>query len=140
MSGKKGRSGRKPLSLALHIARGTYRRDRHGPKPATSGALALAPDVPKIPKALLDGLRERGRDFVADVWVAYEDFPRGDQAVLHEAAGCVDLLHDLEGAIAAGGAVVVAGDGRQVPNPLLRVQRQTRATLVQLLNKLGLQE
>jgi hypothetical protein len=138
MSGKKGRSGRKPMGLALHLAHGTYRADRHGPKPATVGA--LAPAVLPIPKGLLLGLGECGRGFVAAVWVDYEDFPAGDLPVLHEAGAAVDLLRDLEVAIAtAGGAVVVDDDGRQVLNPMLRAQRQTRATLVQLLNKLGLE-
>jgi Phage terminase, small subunit len=35
MSGKPGRSGRRPLPIAIHIARGTYRPSRHGPRAVT---------------------------------------------------------------------------------------------------------
>jgi len=139
MAGKPGRSGRRPLPVALHLAKGTYRADRHGPKPAVSGALALAPAVPPMPKTLVAGLREPGLRYVADIWAAYADIGPADVAVLHEAGAAVDLLHDLEVAIAAGGSVVDDA-GVPVANPLLRVQRQTRAALVMLINKLALRE
>jgi hypothetical protein len=35
MIGAVGKRGPKPMGAAAHIARGTYRRDRHGPKPDT---------------------------------------------------------------------------------------------------------
>jgi hypothetical protein len=48
MSGVKGRSGRRPLSVETHILRGTYRADRHGPHPVAAPAPAQRP-VPATP-------------------------------------------------------------------------------------------
>src|SRR4051812_1859958 len=54
VSGKRGRSGRRPLPIAEHLLRGTFRPDRHGPRPLTSGSTAPALPPPEtLPAAAL---------------------------------------------------------------------------------------
>ena len=43
MAGVKGRSGRKALSAREHLLRGTWRPDRHGPRPALHPGPGLFP-------------------------------------------------------------------------------------------------
>jgi hypothetical protein len=43
------RSGRRPKPVELHVARGTYRRDRHGPLPADSMPGAASIDQLWVP-------------------------------------------------------------------------------------------
>jgi hypothetical protein len=143
MSGVKGRSGRKPLPVALHLARGTYRRDRHGPKPVTTaGALALQPavDVPPMPKAVLAGLGERGRALVADLWCRWEDWQPETLVLLHEAGTVADTLAAYAGIISHDGTTVTTARGTIVPHPLLRLQAQAQRTFVLLLAALDLRE
>ena len=78
MAGKPGRSGGwNRLPVEQHVFRGTYRRDRHGPKPGPLSAAPVVPmpareaewtprprDVAKLwpaSKALLRAVRERYR-------------------------------------------------------------------------------
>jgi len=152
MSGKKGRSGRKPLPVALHLARGTYRADRHGPRPmaAVVGATALQPAVPALPKAIVAGLREPGLSFVADVWARYGDWSPADQVVLHEVGLAVDTLDDLSRALAEADHGDMTTDlfpsarpsARRILEhlPLARLQAATRRSLTGLLKTLDLRD
>lgn len=137
MSGIKGRSGRRPLPIALHLLRHTYRRDRHGPKPGP--ATARKTDIPPMPAALTAGLAERGITLAYNAWSLYDDWSEMDLALLREACQLVDQLEAFAAQIAADGCVVETGRGRG-PHPLLRVQRQGRAQLVALLAALQLKE
>ena len=151
MAGVKGRSGRKPLSVALHLARGTYRPDRHGPRPApvVMGAVAPQPRIELPPKAVLDGLAETGLSFVLALWQRYESWTPAQEVVLHEVGAAVDTLNDI------GRALTESDQGDVTPNlfpraarpsaqrilerePLLRLQNATRRSLVNLLKTLDL--
>lgn len=100
MSGMPGRSGRRPKPLADHLANGTYRRDRHGPRPANAptfaGYLAPAPAPPPAwswtPDAeTMAALGPAGRQFLTAVLAQNDvDFLQG--AILTEAARTLDDL------------------------------------------------
>jgi len=150
MSGVKGRSGRKRLPVALHLARGTYRPDRHGPRPApaVAGTLALQPAVPALPKAVVAGLREPGLSFVARLWARYDDWNPAHEVVLHEVGLVVDTLDDISHALdEADQAARTDGlfpgarpSAQKVSDrePLLRLQAHERRSLVNLLKMLDL--
>ena len=152
MSGVKGRSGRKPLPVALHLARGTFRSDRHGarPTPVVVGAVAPQIDVPPAPKAVLAGLGARGRQFVCDLWVRYDDWTPGNLVVLHEVGGVVDPLADISAALTERDDSETTPDlfpwsrpsaQRVIANePLLRLQGATRRSLALLLRQLDLRD
>ncbi len=88
MAGVKSRSGRKRFPLELHIARNTYRRDRHGPLP-TLGAVALQPAIPEPPAAALVGLGPQGQEFMRASFTDYE-FSVMETEVLRLAGRCRD--------------------------------------------------
>ena len=134
------------------MARGTYRADRHGPRPtaAVVGATALQLDVPALPKAIVAGLRSPGLSFVAAVWAKYGDWSPSDQVVLHEVGLAVDTLDDLSQALAEADQE----DPRQdlfptarpsaqrilEREPLIRLQAATRRSLTGLLKTLDLKD
>ena len=151
MAGVKGRSGRKPLPVALHLARGTYRKDRHGPRPgpAVVGATALQLAVPALPKAIVGGLRSPGLSFVAAVWAKYDDWNPSDQVVLHEVGLAVDTLDDISHALSevdqAGPRLDLFPTARLAQRilerePLIRLQAATRRSLTGLLKTLDLKD
>ena len=142
MAGKKGRSGRRAMPAAWHIVRGTYRADRHGPRPGpvVMGATALQVEVPPIPKAVLAGLSEPGVSFVLDVWSRYGDWAPEKLVLLRQVGAVTDTLEEYAGLIAEGGKVVVTSRGNEVAHPLLRLQAQAQRTLVLLLAALDLKE
>src|SRR4029453_18563408 len=90
MAGKAGRSGRRPLSIEHHLAAGTYRRDRHGPKPARV-AVAQFPAVEPVPAPLVADLDAAGGAFVAAFWREYKDWTAPQQLLLTRAGQLVDF-------------------------------------------------
>lgn len=142
MSGVKGRSGRRPLPLETHLLRHTFRPDRHGPRPSTEGATALqAPlPVPLVPPTLLADLGTRGRQFVTELWNEYADWSPSNIVLLREAAEVLDLLERCRRSIAAKGCLLTGQRGTPYPHPLLRVQRQARATLLALVAAMNLKD
>lgn len=106
----------------------------------TVGATALRMNVPPIPKPLIVGLRERGLQFVLDLWSQYDDWSPADRIILHEAAVVADALADCEAIIGSEGRLVPGKRGKRSLHPLLRVQAQAQRTLMLLLGKLDLKE
>jgi hypothetical protein len=95
MAGKKGRSGRPRLSIEHHLAHGTFRRDRHGPRPPR-GAVAIAifpapPDADTTPEQLLEGLAAAGTAFARATHSEYRNWSTPDLLLLRQAAQLVDL-------------------------------------------------
>ncbi len=92
MSGKKGRSGRKPSgSRALAFA-------------------AVAPAVPQaavgpVPASVVDGLQAPGQRFVASMWEFYGTWSPDALVLLREAGGVVDALAAYQEVLAADGRV-----------------------------------
>ena len=142
MSGKKGRSGRRPLPVAAHILAGTFRKDRHAGRLAAVVPGATAPqlklDMP--PAALTAGLRERGLSLVLDLWGAYWEWEPQNLLLLHEAGLVADSLEEYARIIERDGKIQKTARGNEVPHPLLRVQRQAQHTLTLLLDKMDLRE
>jgi hypothetical protein len=143
MSGVKGRSGRPRKPVAEHLLKGTYRADRHGPRPGAGGAASDSPmPIPRIPPALLEGLGPDGRAFVAGAWADFSG-PRGawsgpDQALLRLAAEAHDTLAACRTAIARDGLMLTGRTGRQYASPWLRVQQATTRALLAIQKQLGL--
>jgi len=142
MSGVKGRSGRKPMPAAWHILRGTYRPDRHGPRPGpvVVGATALQVAVPPVPKGVLAGLAAPGRELACALWERYDDWTPGQLSLLHEVGVVADTLAEYAGILAQAGKIQPTPSGREEPHPLLRLQAQAQRTLVLLLAALNLKE
>jgi hypothetical protein len=143
MAGVKGKSGRRPLSVASHILNGTFRPDRHGPRPVAApvaGATALQADVPPMSKALTAGLGASGLTFLLDVWGRYDDWAPAHLILLRQAGELVDSLADYATIIARDGALLTSSRGKIYPHPLLRVQSQARGTFLALLAALDLKE
>ncbi len=93
VAGKPGRSGgSNKLPLEQHIRRGTYRRDRHGPR-----ALATVVTMPAAPEAWTPtetGVGAAGRALLARFMERYElSLTEGE--ILLEAARAVDVLAAL---------------------------------------------
>jgi hypothetical protein len=55
VSSRKGRSGRKPMPVAEHVLRGTYRPERHGPLP--ENVFAMSPPAPPPQAGIDEGWR-----------------------------------------------------------------------------------
>ena len=137
------------MPVALHLARGTFRADRHGPRPVPVVAGAVAPQlaVPALPKAIVTGLREPGCSFVAAVWARYGDWSPTDQVVLREVGLAVDTLDDLSHALAEIQPSEGLFPGARMSaqriadaEPLIRLQAATRRSLVLLLDQLDLKD
>lgn len=132
MAGLKGRSGRRPKPLEVHLMAGTYRPDRHGP---LSSAPARPPAPLEPPAPLLEGLGGPGAALVRAVLAEFE-CSVVEQAVLRVAAESADRLAQVRAVIAAEGIQIPTARGAQ-PHPLLRVEKATAATLLTALRQLG---
>jgi hypothetical protein len=98
MSGKRGRSGRRPLPIEEHLLRGTFRADRHGPRPTISGTSAVKFEAPaSLPASALKGLGLDGAEFVQQVWAAYSGWTPGKRVLLWKAAELLDAEASIEG-------------------------------------------
>ena len=143
MSGRKGRSGRKPLSIEEHLRRGTFRPHRHGPRPPQfAGATALQPAVeaPPLPAHVSEGLRSRGLLFVRELWDGYGQWSPAQLRILHECGAVIDTLGDLEAQVPAGTVLLEDSNGDTSLHPILRARRQERQSLAVLVRSLGLKE
>jgi len=126
VSGKKGRSGRKPNGAR---------------------ALAFTPEMPvpqtetpPVPASVVEGLQHSGRAFVGEMWAHYADWSPDAMALLREAGGVVDALADYQAVLAAEGRVIVGPRGGTLLHPAVRPQAQAVRSLALLVKALGLQE
>jgi hypothetical protein len=143
--------------MAEHLLKGTYRPDRHGPLPpeVITGATAPQVVVPRLPKALMDGLGERGLQFTLDLLERYDDWTPANLVVLHEVGTVIDTLdryaqiiaRDDEAAALQGGETAnlfLGATSRpplvSTPHPLARLRAQAQRSLVLLLKQLDLKE
>jgi len=86
-------AGRPKKPLEAHKRAGTFRADRHGPRPAVVGALAMAPavNVAQAPPAtLLAGLGESGVRFLRSAYADFEQIGNMEGEVLRVAAEAYD--------------------------------------------------
>jgi hypothetical protein len=145
VSGKPGRSGRKPLPVALHLARGTFRPDRHGARLAAAQAAPLtAPAVlGPIPPKMLEGLGEPGRQFLADKWVElaeqHASVDASATALLRLGATLIDDAAVTRRDLQKGGPLLYSGGGRKYLNPLVRHLRQIENELIAVLKELEIE-
>src|ERR671912_1568652 len=97
--GKRTGAGRPRLSPGEHVLRGTWRPSRHGPRPATVGALAVQP-MPAgdwVPDAGdLASLGTAGRVLVQRLLARYDFAPI--EGLLVEAAHAADALATVRAA------------------------------------------
>jgi hypothetical protein len=87
MSGKAGRSGRRPKSVEAHLQAGTYRPHRHGPRPAT----VAAPTAWQPAAEELEGLGDEGQRFLTRMLAEY-DYSGVEGVLLIQAAHTLDGL------------------------------------------------
>jgi hypothetical protein len=95
MAGTPGRSGgANKISIAEHLARGTFRPGRHGGK---TDPPAL-PVSPADRRRLLDGLRPEARRVAAGLLGEYADWDSSSLSTLRSYAMSCARLRDLEAA------------------------------------------
>jgi hypothetical protein len=131
MSGRPGRSGRRPKTIEQHLADGTFRPNRHGPRPSPSGsnvvAMPVSDDEPEsMPPWLTATLGPAGRQLVDDMWERYSEWNPSDLRLLRLAAEATDRGVELREAV----AVAASLDDR------LRLVRCERANMVVVANLL----
>lgn len=104
MAGRPGRNRAwNKIPVEVHVQRGTYRRDRHGPLPAWPPMTGepSRPDASKEPSTppdtLLEGLTGPGRAFVAQAWGEFSDWTPPLVVLLHEAGRLMDELERVRG-------------------------------------------
>jgi hypothetical protein len=113
-------AGRKPKSLRLHLLRGTYRADRHGPIP--SNLDTAEPEIAydwQPSETDLQQLGDVGKRFIHTALSNHEfNFVSG--YLLLDMACTLDLLRAFRNDIAARGYFIVSGRGRVKLNPSVR--------------------
>jgi len=121
MAGKKGRSGRKPKPVAVHLLNGTYRPSRHGPYPVPiQGVPVPMPEwLPNM--ADREGLSARARQLLEDLLTVYR-FDAIEGPRLLSAIRSFSRLDQLEAAVTVGGVMC---DGAATPL-LVALGRETR--------------
>lgn len=134
MAGRKGRSGRRPVPVALHVARGTYRRDRHGPLPAP--APVSAPPLPVGAPAWLADLKPAGRELATSLLAEFQGWSSQELAVLRVAAEARDRQAQMSSIIDAEGLVRRGRSGAPVAHPLIRHERAAGQQVVAALRQL----
>jgi hypothetical protein len=133
MAGRKGRSGRRPKPLRLHVLHGTYRADRHGPLPSVAAALATSPAPeeadalpPEATEEWLAGLGVRGRQFVLRLLANYGPWPELQLEALRQLGQVLDDLGMYRDRIGREGVMLTRPRGAPYLNPLVRAEREAR--------------
>jgi phage terminase small subunit len=135
MSGVKGRSGgwnRRPQ--AEHVARGTYRRDRHGPLAVASSSAVLVPvpfrgPAPEAPAGLSPESTALWRELV----IAFDGWTVGDLALLKLALEALDDAQAARAQLAAQGLVI----GTRA-HPAVRIARAAESSALNIFRHLGI--
>jgi len=134
VAGKRGRSGRRPKPLRLHVLHGTYRADRHGPLPAVAAAALAASPAPEEADALppevseewLAGLGVRGRQFVLQLLRNYGPWYELQLEALRQLGQVLDDLGTYRDRIGREGVMLTRPRGAPYLNPLVRAEREAR--------------
>jgi P27 family predicted phage terminase small subunit len=135
MAGVKGRSGgHNRLSAEEHQLRGNYRPGRHG-------SLAVAParppaDVPApVPAGLSRGAQKAWRGYMAD----FDEWTRTDLSLLELALRSKDRAEQCRRRISAEGLTLRSRRGGTRLHPLVRVERDAIAFVLNTFKQLGLE-
>jgi hypothetical protein len=137
MSGRPGRSGRRPKSLQHHWLHGSYRRDRHGPFPP--GGVTAGPDP------VLDWeptetdrahLGPAGRRFLDEAMAAYLfNFSAGHTLLMM--ASELDHMTACQQDIAARGVILTGRNGQPRVNPTVAIHTRALRAFGWLARHLG---
>ena len=124
--GRRPGAGRKPKPLSQHLADGTWRVHRHGPRPI-AGATVLQMPAAAVEEwtpdpAEVAALSPRAQRWLSATLELYGvDHVEGLQ--LMEALRCLSRLEAIETAVAARGLVSLAAEGHPLVKSLEREQR-----------------
>jgi len=127
-------SGRIPRPVEEHVARGTFRRDRHG-----DGKVVSLPPSPAAPPAAPSGLRRASRDLWTRYVTAYDGWGPYEFMLLEQALRAGDRAADCRRRVARDGIVVTGkrGGGRRA-HPLLKILRSEERFMLDVFRQLGL--
>lgn len=128
MSGKVGRSGRRPGHARGPLTFGAKEK----PVPQT--------ETPPVPSSVVAGLGAPGQAFTRGVWQAYDDWQPEQETLLRECGVTVDALAEYADRLKLDGRTIVGPRGALGPHPAVRLQSQAQRTLLLLLRALDLKE
>ena len=141
MSGKPGRSGRRPKPVALHVLQGTLRpNDRHAGLVTATAPMATASDEISRKTAARIGcnLGPSGKRLVRNMVRDHENWSAVDLETLRRAGRSLDVIERLDAAI-ADDVVVTGKGGAKTVSPLLAAQRGEVRQWLALVRQLGLE-
>jgi hypothetical protein len=130
-----GSGGGNKKTLEEHLARGTFRRGRHGAAKVVSLPAPAAPPPP--PR----GLRKPSRARWVRLLHEFEGWSASQLTLVEAALRAADRAEACRRVIAKEGLVIAGkrGGGRR-PHPLIRVQRSDERFLVDIFRQLRLNE
>ena len=132
--------------MSVLLERGTFRPDRHGARLAaarqaeTAAPLVLGP----IPPTVLEGIGPAGRTFLGQKWVELAErravLDVSALALLRLAATLLDDQETTRRDLAKAGLMLYSGGGRKYLNPLASHLRKIEAELINVLDKLQVED
>jgi len=131
--GGPGSGGHNRRSTEEHLARATYRADRHGAK------VVSLPPSPAAPPSPPSGLRKASRDLWTRYVTAYDGWGPYEFMLLEQALRAGDRAADCRRRVARDGIVVTGkrGGGRRA-HPLLKILRSEERFMLDVFRQLGL--
>jgi hypothetical protein len=98
----------------------------------------LANQPTEVPESMLQGLRPAGREFFRETAGEFEGWTGPKLRLLRLAAEALDDRTFARERIEAQGVLVTTPRGREIPHPLLSVERRAALLFAALTRQLGL--
>lgn len=141
MAGVKGRSGgHNRKSIAAHLAAGTHRSDRHGPRPPADAPPATFDPNPTPPRSL--GARGRAvwRHIAPWLVEVHGTAAAPKLWLLHRACDLLETAADAADALQEHGLTMTDAAGMLQPRPEVAIQQGAIAELRACLRDLGVMD
>jgi len=131
--GGRGSGGRNAVPKALHVVRGSYRRDRHGQSPDASPLV----DVPAAPE-WLDEVARGEWDRVAADLVQLGVLTELDVTALAAYCAAVSTWRSASATVTTEGVTVQSARGGRTTHPAVRIARNAEQQMLRWAAEFGL--